>query len=145
MLSIVVLAPFYHLVGGIELTWVFKIVYQLIFCLVPLGLYVLYKKQTNDKIACMACMFFMFLVTFFTEMQGLARQEIAELFLVLIMLLLMDADLDRRIMSFLVILFGIGLIVSHYGPSHIYLIVFAISMILFVLLTSSEELLNKSA
>ncbi|MGA9141989.1 MAG: DUF2206 domain-containing protein [Methanocella sp.] len=143
MLSIVFLAPFYHLVGGIELTWVFKIVYQLIFCLVPLGLYVLYEKQTNGKIACMACMFFMFLVTFFTEMQGLARQETAELFLVLIMLLLIDADLDRRIMSFLVILFGIGLIVSHYGLSYIYLIVFAMSMILLVLLRSSKKLLNK--
>ncbi len=143
MLSIVVLAPFYHLVGGIELTWVFKIVFQLIFCMVPLGLYVLYKKQTNGKIACMACMFFMFLVTFFTEMQGLARQETAELFLVLIVLLLIDADLDRRIMSFLAILFGVGLIVSHYGLSYIYLIVFAVSVIIFALLTSSNKLLNK--
>ena len=121
MLSLVMLAPIYSIVLNMEITWVFKIIYPLLFSLVPLGLYRVFQKQTDDKLAFLACFFFMSLVTSFAEMPTLARQEIAELFLVLLILLMIDKNMDKTKRSFLCIVFGISLAVSHYGLSYIYM------------------------
>jgi len=51
MLSITVLAPIYSYMLNMKLVWVFKIVYPILFSFLPLGLYHIYKKQTNNKIA----------------------------------------------------------------------------------------------
>jgi uncharacterized membrane protein len=142
MLSVVFLAPFYTQVCGMELTWTFKVAFQLLFCLVPLGLYVVYRRQAGGRIACLACLFFMFLVTFFTEMQGLTRQEVAELFLILILMLMTGAAPGGRTKSALTAVFGIGMVLSHYGLSYIYLIVFASAFVLFLLVTSAGNLLD---
>lgn len=121
MLSLVILAPIYSIVSNMDLTWVFKIIYPFLFSLVSLGLYRIYQKQTNDKIAFLACFFFVSQFTFYTEMVTLARQEIAELFLVLFILLMVDKGLNKMNRSFLFIVFGISLAVSHYGLSYIYM------------------------
>lgn len=121
MLSIEMLAPIYSNICGMSLTWVFKIIYPLLFALVPLGLYNVFQKQTNSKIAFLSCFFFMSIFTFYTEMLALARQQIAELFIVLLILLMINKNLDRTKRSFLFIVFGISLAVSHYGLSYIYM------------------------
>jgi len=121
MLSIVMLAPIYTLISSMSLTWVFKIIYPLLFSLVPLGLYRIFQKQTSDKIAFLACFFFVSLFTFYTETLQLARQEIAELFLVLLILAMIDKNMDKTKRAFLFIVFGISLAVSHYGTSYIYM------------------------
>ena len=144
MLGIVFLAPFYHFVCGLELTWVFKIVYPLIFCLVPLGLYAVFRRQAGDRIALLACMLFMSVVTFFTEMQGLTRQEIAELYLVLILMLMTDSRLEGRLKAGLMIVFGMALVVSHYGLAYIYLIVFPLALALLMLAVPAAELLGRA-
>ena len=121
MLSLTMLAPIYSIILNMEITWVFKIIYPLLFSLVPLGLYRVFQKQTDDKIAFLACFFFMSLATSFAEMPTLARQEIAELFLVLLVLLMIGTNMDKIKRSFLFIVFGISLVVSHYGLSYIYM------------------------
>ena len=121
MLSIVMLAPIYALISNMSLTWVFKIIYPLLFSLVPLGLYQVFQKQTNDKIAFLACFFFVSLFTFYTEMIQLARQQIAELFLVLLILAMIDKNMGKIKRAFLLIVFGVSLAVSHYGTSYIYM------------------------
>ena len=121
MLSLVMLAPIYSIISNMEITWVFKIIYPLLFSLVPLGLYRVFQKQTDDKIAFLSCFFFMSFSTFFGEMPALARQEIAELFLVLLILLMIDKNMNRIKRSFLFIVFGISLVVSHYGLSYFYM------------------------
>jgi len=121
MLSIVMLAPIFSGICGMSLTWVFKIIYPLLFSLVPLGLYRVLQKQTDDKIAFLSCFFFVSLFTFYGEMLTLARQEIAELFLVLLILVMIDKNMDKMKRSFLFIVFGVSLAVSHYGLSYIYM------------------------
>ena len=121
MLSITMLAPIYSIVQNMEITWVFKIIYPVIFALVPLGLYRVFQKQTNDKIAFLSCFFFVSLFTFYGEMLALARQQIAELFLVLLILLMINKNMNKTKRSFLFIVFGISLAVSHYGISYIYM------------------------
>ena len=121
MLSIVMLAPIYSIILNMEITWVFKIVYPLLFSLVPLGLYRVFKKQTNDKIAFLSCFFFMSIFTFYGEMPTLARQEIAELFFVLLILLMIDKNMDYMKRMGLFIIFAFSLAVSHYGLSYIFM------------------------
>ena len=121
MLSIVMLAPVFSNICGMSLTWVFKIIYPLLFSLVPLGLYRVFQKQTDDKIAFLSCFFFVSIQTFFSDMLQLARQQIAELFLVLLILSMIDKNMDKIKRSFIFIVFGISLAVSHYGLSYIYM------------------------
>jgi uncharacterized membrane protein len=121
MLSLVMLAPIHSIISNMDVTWVFKIIYPLLFALVPLGLYQVFQKQTDDKIAFLSCFFFVSFFIFYTEMLALARQQIAELFLVLLILVMIDKNMDKIKRSFLFIVFGISLSVSHYGLSYIYM------------------------
>ena len=90
VLSITLLAPLISIVSGVSVVWIFKTIYPLLLALVPVGLFVVFQKQTSDRIALLASFFVIFLFTFFTEIPALARQEIAELFLVLLLILLVD-------------------------------------------------------
>lgn len=80
MLSVVILAPIYSLISNISLIWVFKIIYPFLLSLVPLGLFVVFQKQTNHKIAFFSCFLFISFFSFYFDLPQLARQEIAELF-----------------------------------------------------------------
>jgi len=121
MLSIAMLIPFFTNITGMTITWTLKIVYPLLFSLVPLGLFRVFQKQTDDKIAVLSVFFFMSLFVFYTEMLQLARQQIAELFLVLMILLLFDKNMNKMKRSMLLIIFAVSLIVSHYGLSYIFM------------------------
>ena len=140
-LSIVMLVPIFSNILGMSLAWVFKIIYPLFFSLVPLGLYSVFQKQTNNKIAFLACFFFVSLFTFYNEMLSLARQQIAELFLVLLILLMIDKDLNRMNRSILLIIFGFSLAVSHYGLSYIYMAM--ISMVWLLISLSKNPAIKK--
>jgi len=122
MLSVVLLAPMYSYITGLDLTWVFKSVYPIIFALVPLGLYHVFRRQVGAKSAFLACFFFASFIIFYAEMASLARQEIAELFLVLLIMIMVARNIPRRTHFALFAVFGASLVVSHYGTSYIYLL-----------------------
>lgn len=121
MLSIVILAPTIVNLLDVSLVSVFKIIYPCIYSVVPVGLYIIYQKQTSSKIAFYAVFFFMSQFIFFTEMLQLARQQIAELYLVLMILLLIDKRIEGHKKSLLLIIFAFSLAVSHYGLSYIFM------------------------
>ena len=118
MLSITMLAPIFSDICSMSLKWVFKTIYPLLFSLVPLGLYRIFQKQTDDKIAFLSIFFFMSMVRFYAPMP---RQNIAEFYLVLLILSLIDKDINKIKRSVLFIVFGVSLAISHYGTSYIYM------------------------
>ncbi len=123
MLSIVIIPAVYSYFLKMDGAWVFKIIYPIIFSIVPLGLYCVYKRQiTSEKNAFFSVFFFMSFLTFFTEMLSLARQEIAELFFVLIIYLMVQNTLRENSRNVLILIFGISLITSHYGLSYLFII-----------------------
>jgi uncharacterized membrane protein len=138
MLSIVMLTPIFSIISDMSITWVFKIIYPLLFALVPLGLYRVFQKQTDDKIAFLSCFFFVSGSIFYTEMLQLARQQIAELFLVLLILAMIDKNMNKIKRSFLFIVFGISLAVSHYGLSYIYMFCLISAWLILVLAENPE-------
>lgn len=135
--SITLLAPILSLVSGVNVTWLFKIVYPLVFALVPLGLFVTFQAQTTDKIAFLGAFFVTSLFTFFGELPALARQEIAELFLVLLLILTIDkyrsAGEKRRVFALFAV-FAASLVVSHYVLAIIFLAWVSIAWLLLFLL-----------
>lgn len=146
MLSIVMIAPIYSILLNIDLNWVFKIIYPFIYAFVPLGLYQIFQKQFNSKIAFLSVFYFIFVFPFFSEMLQLARQEIAELFLVLIILILVN-KIEKRNQSILIVIFGFSLAVSHYGLSYIFLILLGIILLITIFNSISQgsikEIFNK--
>ena len=124
MLSITILPEIYSSLLNMDGTWIFKIVYPLVFSFVPLGLYHIFQKQTDEKLAFLSTFFFMSAYTFFVIMLFLMKQEIAELFFVLLILLMIDKEMKPMNRTVLTIIFGASLIVSHYGLSYIYMLVF---------------------
>lgn len=130
MLSVILLAPTLSSFLNMGLTWVFKIVYPVIYSLVPLGMYILFKKQTNAKIAFLSCFFFISIFVFYTEMISLARQQIAELILILMFLVLIDSKMVNYKRSALIALFAFSLILSHYSLSYIYIYCFIFAFLI---------------
>jgi uncharacterized membrane protein len=133
MLSVVMLVPIFSDICGMNLAWCYKIIYPLLFSLVPLGLYRVFQKQTDDKIAFLSCFFFVISSSFFGWMLWLPRQGIAELFLVLWILLIIDKNMSKITRAFLSIVFGISLAVSHYGLSYIYMFCLIAAWLILVL------------
>ncbi|HIE17075.1 MAG TPA: hypothetical protein EYP71_02660, partial [Dehalococcoidia bacterium] len=114
-LSIVILAPLYSLVLNMDIVWLFKIVYPLLFCLVPLALYRIFRLQFQPRYAFFGAAFFICMPMFFMDMVQLARQQISELFFVLVILLLVDRRLTLTQRTALALVFSSGVIISHYG------------------------------
>ncbi|MFC2050560.1 DUF2206 domain-containing protein [Chloroflexota bacterium] len=114
-LSVVMLAPVYSLFLNTEIVWLFKIVYPLLFALMPLALFRAFSLQIKSQYAFIAIVFFITLPMFTMDMVQLARQQISELFFVLVILLMVDRRLTLIRRTTLVLIFGFGIIVSYYG------------------------------
>jgi uncharacterized membrane protein len=132
MLSIVMLAPIYSILCNIDIVWVFKIVYPLLFSLAAPGLYMIARRQSYDQIAFYSTFFFVTFFVFFQEMLQVARQEIAELFLVLIALLIINKDLNKIKKYIILIVFSFSLAVSHYGLSYLFMITILLAWVILV-------------
>lgn len=130
MLSISALGPIYSIFLDLNPVNVLKVLYPFLFAFVPLGLFEVYKEQMDDKDAFLSAFFFISVFTFFTTMLALARQQIAEIFLMLIILLIVDKNLNKTIKSIFLIIFGSSLVVSHYGLSYIFLLILGLSLII---------------
>ena len=63
-------------------------------------------------------------------MLSLLRQEISELFLVLLLMVLVSDNLNKTNKSFLVVIFGLSIIVSHYGLSSLMMIILVLSAVI---------------
>lgn len=138
MLSVVILPPILSIVTGIDLTWIFKIIYPLIFSLVPLVLYLAFNKITNHKIAFLSVFYFTFVSTFFTEMTTLGRQEIAELFLSLLIFLIANSAIRGKKQAALLTFFGISLVISHYGTDYFFVFLLTTSLFILFLLRTTQ-------
>ena len=118
-LSIVILAPVYSLLLNIDGVWMFKAVYPLLFSLVPLILFHIFSQQMSHKKAFLAAFFFVAVPTFSLEMIALCRQQVAELFLALVILLLVDRRLNLGPRLALASIFAMSIVVSHYAVGFI--------------------------
>ena len=121
MLSIVMLGPVYSVLTHIDLDYVLKIIIPFIFSMLPLGLYRIFKLQTQDsKISFLAVFLFISFNTFYIELLSITREMTAELFLIVILLLFFERKFKQSLIL-LMILFSMGLVFSHYSTSYFFI------------------------
>jgi len=133
MLSITILPTVYAYVTNISTYSILVAMNLFIFSLLPLVLYRVYERQTNNnKVALLSTFFFISNYTVFygVEPISLSRQIIGEFFFGLSLLILSLPDIDVRIRRFLFLTFGISIILSHYSLSYIYLFLISLSFIM---------------
>jgi uncharacterized membrane protein len=133
-LSIVMLAPIYSLLLNMDIVWLFKAIYPLFFCLAPLALFHVFRLQIKPHYAFLATFFFIAMPMFTMDMAQLCRQQVSELFFVLVILLMVDRKLTWLQRTTLVLIFGFGVVVSHYGMGTGYIgyLVFGALVLIFI-------------
>lgn len=115
-LSVVALPPVFSAVSGIDLVLVYKVVFPLMFALVPVTLYLAWRRVWGEGPAFLATTFLVLTQTFYGVMPHQPRMQIALLFLALLFLC---ARLPRRLTTTLLpLVFGLGLVVAHYSVAY---------------------------
>ena len=129
MLSVTILPTIYSILLNLDPTWVFKILIPLIFSLVPLGLYQIWKRYIGEKYAFISAFLFMVQSTFYTEMLGLNRQMVAELFFVLLLLVVLNKKMKpfNKMTCFMIL--SVALVTSHYSLAEIFLFFISFTLI----------------
>lgn len=123
MLSVTILPTVYYYLMNISGELVFKIIYPFIFSLVPVALFSIYSKQFNKTTAILSTLFFIsgYLVFYGIESLSLNKQIVGTLFLALSVLIILNKQMPMHKRRFLLVVFGVGLIFSHYSLTLIYL------------------------
>jgi uncharacterized membrane protein len=139
-LSIVMAVPIFAQMLHIDGALVFKAVYPVIFSLVPLVMYRFMRIQTGRLPAFLAVFFFMSVPTFSLELISLGRQQFAELFFALLMLLLTDRKIDKAAKTAMLIIFALGVTVSHYTLGFINFVYMGALIFLLIIMRSKPFL-----
>ncbi|HEU5038900.1 MAG TPA: hypothetical protein VFT70_17970 [Nocardioides sp.] len=118
-LSVTILPTVLAQTTGLSGLVVFKLLLQLVFAFVPVLVLLFARRIVDRRLAIGAAVLFVAFPTFFTDMPYLVRQEIAFFFLALTLL----ATTDRRTWRTrtLVLVFGVGVILSHYSTTYVLL------------------------
>jgi len=141
ILSVTILPPIIHFLGNISLTWLYKIIFPLFLSLLPLGVYVISKKHLDDKKSFLAAFLFLIFPSFYSMLPNLTKQLMAEFFLVLLFMSILNNDITKMKKSILLIIFAVSLIVSHYGTS--YLVMFSLIFVLFFLYLINNQTIRE--
>lgn len=135
MLCITILPAIYSIIMDIGAVETVKIIYTFFLSLVPIGLYQFYSTQTNKLVAFIAACFFITQHSFYGLLTVIgSRMMIAALFFVLLMLITFknEQNVSQKI---LLIIFSIGLIVSHYATAYLWMIYISIFWLLIKVLS----------
>lgn len=141
VLSVTILPTIYSTIMGLDGIWTFKIVFPTLIGFLPLTLYLSYKELLGRKKGFFATFFFMSYVAFFSISYEHARIAIAELFLALLILLMVEKDIGRRKKFALAIIFTISLIASYYVLS-IFFVISAIFVWFVIIILKRIKKLN---
>ena len=117
-LSITILPTVFRQVLGINEQFVYKTVFQVLFAIVPVIVYLISQKHFTKIVSLIAFIYFVAFPTYFGDMTMLNRQEIAFVFLSLIFLTLSTHEWSVRRRRWLVGILGVGVVLSHYSTTY---------------------------
>ena len=113
-LPITILAPAISKALNIDLIWVFKVIYPLLFALVPVLLVWIYSRFISTRLAFLSAFFFIAVPTFFMELPAVTRQMFAEI-LIVSMIALMLSRVKYKLWIMIPVSFLI--VASHYSSA----------------------------
>jgi len=118
-LSITMLPTIIANITHINDFYIYKALYQIIFSLSILSTYLFIKRFINSFLAFLGTLAIVSLPTFMTDMPMLNRQEIALFFFALLLNTLFNNNFSRKTKWLLFLLFGFGLLFSHYSTTYL--------------------------
>lgn len=125
---LVTVAPaVFSTVMGVDLTFAFTVVYSFFVALLPVAVYYLVRDPLGAAPAYFGSLFFLFYHATFYFTPG--KEHVSELFVVLMLLALLSDRSGPRATLF-ALLFGLGMIMSHYATSFIFIVALASCAIL---------------
>lgn len=120
-LSVTILPTIFASLLEISPESLFKVLFALIYSIAPLIIYIISKKFLTEFYAFLASCFFMFQHVFLNTVTT-GRSSIAILFLCLFVMVMNLDNISLAFKKFLLIIFAISCIFSHYSTSYIFLI-----------------------
>jgi len=128
VLSISILPVMISKVSGLDGLEIFKLVFPAVYSLTPVVLYKVYREIIAADEAFLSVFLFMSFPFFYWGMLGLARQEVAELMLILLLWVLFCTRMNKGHLlcaSFLMA----GVVVSHYALAYILILVLVVPLV----------------
>src|SRR5208282_4249488 len=102
---------------------IFKVVYPVLFSIVPLILYRIYRKIMSPGPAFLAVFLFLIFPATYSELTALYREMIAELIMALLLWIQLSPAIRKlRGTAVLVMLLTLGLVMAHYSMAIIYVL-----------------------
>jgi len=118
-LTISLLPTIYQSFVHINPEYLYRIIYNFLFCLSPLVVFVISRRYIGNPLAFLAAFFFMSQLRF-VQSSGDGRNNVAIFFFALVIMVLTHErirELDKRL---LFLIFGTAIIVSHYATGYIF-------------------------
>ena len=129
--SLTLIGPYLHFISGVDLMIVFKIIYPLLFPLIPMAVYAISRDRIGNREGLAAGFIIAASTIMYTEMLGLNRQAISEIFFLVVLMVLMLKDFRGATRSALVILMIVAMAMSHYGTLLIIGAIFCLSLTIY--------------
>jgi uncharacterized membrane protein len=118
-MSMTTLAPMLTNLTSIQTIEVLKIVYPILFSFTGLAVFKVVKTQLGPRPALAAALLYIGYQVFFGQMMQFTKQQIAEIFLLIFFLSLLDVQLTRGQRRSIVVVSLFGIVVSHYALGYI--------------------------
>ena len=138
-LSVTMLPTIIERTMGIADLYIFKTVFQLLYALCPVLIYLIARRFAARSVAILAAIYFVAFPTYFSDMPFLNRQEVAFFFLGVALLLSTNEAVSIRTRKIGFVVFGVGVILSHYSTTDVLLGVLILSWIV----TGAARILRK--
>jgi len=119
MLSTVILPNVYSVLLGIDTILVYKVVFSILFALVPVALYHVFKGSLKPQFSFFSVFLFLSFYAYSMVLTWLPRQQVAELYLALMLLTLFEKEIRPSVRGFLTVAWISSLVVSHYATTYI--------------------------
>lgn len=114
-MGVTIAIPFIAKTFNVDAIWLFKVLVPALFAFVPLILYRVFREWVTPKQAFLSSMFFVAVPTYFLELPGIAKEQLAEVFFALAMLVILVAPFRLRARLPLIILVSVLAVVNHYS------------------------------
>lgn len=129
-LAITILPAIINIESSVDGVLIFKLLFPILYSMVPIVLYKIYRQFLAPRGAFMSVFVFMVNPTFYTEMLQLGRQMIAEVFLVLLLLVAISKRKESRTHAgmLLTLILSLGVVTAHYSIAYVFLLLMMASL-----------------
>ncbi|MHC1709838.1 MAG: DUF2206 domain-containing protein [Methanomassiliicoccales archaeon] len=118
-MAIITMAPMLTQLTGVGTLELLKFVFPFIFSFLALGVFKAIQSQLGTAPAYLGVCLLVGYISYYNLLSQMAKQQMAEIFLVVLLLVFTDALLTHRKKVLLTALCLVGVIVSHYGMAYI--------------------------